>query len=66
MSFAYPHNVVKIMRPQINRLKGIIGHHFALRHESEQRKRAVRNWIQELRRVDKNSGYSIAMQQITK
>ena len=66
MSFAYPHNVVKIMRPQIDRLKETIRHHFALRHENEQRKRAVYTWIQELRRVDKNSGYSIAIQQITK
>lgn len=65
MSFAYPNNVVRIMKPQINRLKGIVGHHFALRHEDPRRRQAVKNWIQELRRVDRNSGYSIALQQIT-
>ena len=53
----YPENVVRIMRPQIQGLRRTIAHHFKRRHDGRG-SRVVRMWIEELRRVDRASGYS--------
>lgn len=61
--FVHPENVVRVMRPQITNLKIAISHHYKNRRDGRGNE-AVRNWIKELRRIDRGSGYSIAIQQI--
>jgi hypothetical protein len=62
--FQYPDNVVRIMRPQVEKLKLVVLHHFKNRHKSVGHKEGVSNWIKEYRRVVKNSGYDIALSQM--
>lgn len=61
---AYPKNVLRVMYPQMSRLRQIIAYHFKRRHDSEMRKSAVINWVSEFRRVDKASGFSTALKQV--
>ena len=64
MSFTYPKNVLRVMYPQMSQLRQIVGYHFKRRHESELRKRAVKNWVKAFREADKASGFSIALRQV--
>jgi hypothetical protein len=59
----YPETIVRVMKPQIINLKVAIACHFKNRHDGRGNQ-AVRNWIAELRRIDKASGYSEALAQI--
>ena len=59
----YPHEIERIMRPQMRHIRDAIRHHFAYRHDGRG-SQCARNWIAEYRRVDKASGYSIAVNQI--
>lgn len=59
----YPHEIERIMRPQMRQIRDAIRHHFAYRHDGRG-SQCARNWIAEYRRVDKASGYSIAVNQI--
>ena len=61
---AYPKNVLRIMYPQLSRLRHIISYNFERRHDSDLRKSAVINWVAEFRRVDKASGFSKALKQV--
>jgi len=62
--FQYPENVVRIMSSQIYGLKRTIAHHFKNRHVLAGHRQRVHDWIQEYRRVVKNSGYDIALRQV--
>jgi len=59
----YPHEIERTMRPQMRQIHDAIRHHFAYRHDCRG-SQCARNWIAEYRRVDKASGYSIAVNQI--
>lgn len=59
--FAYPENVVRIMRPQILNLWLAVKSHYALRNNGPEYRRAVKNWICELKRVDAGAGYAAAL-----
>jgi len=61
--YQYPENIVRIMKPQIVNLRSAVAHHFKHRHDGRGNQ-AVRNWIAELRRVDRSSGYSEALSQL--
>ena len=60
--FLYPREVVSTMKPQI------IGALLALKHHFRNRRlygtAPARSWAKELKRIDANSGYSTALQQI--
>lgn len=55
----YPENVVRIMRPQIQKSINAALHHFKRRHDGRGFGPA-RMWIQDARRIDAASGYSQA------
>ena len=59
----YPETVVRVMRLQIVNLRAVVAHHFKHRHDGRGTG-AVRNWIAELRRIDRASGYTDALRQI--
>ena len=59
----YPHEIERIMRPQMRQIRDVIRYHFARRHDGRG-SQCARNWIAEYRRVDKASGYSEAVNQI--
>lgn len=61
----YPETTIRVMSPQIANLKIAISHHFRNRRDGRGNQ-AVKNWIRELRRIDKASGYSQALEQIRK
>ena len=63
MSHQHPETVVRVMRPQIVNLRAVVAHHFKHRHDGRG-SIAVKNWIAELRRIDRASGYSEALRQI--
>lgn len=56
----YPKETARIMASQIYQLRRIVGYWFARRHTTHN-SAGVRNWIAELRRVDRASGYSLAV-----
>lgn len=62
MSSQYPAEVVRIMANQIYQTRRTIGYHFARRHTTHNHQ-GVRNWIAELRLIDKASGYSECVRQ---
>lgn len=53
-------NQVHIIGPTIRRLRQVVAHHYAHRHDGRGSK-AVRNWIRALRDADRASGYSAAI-----
>jgi hypothetical protein len=53
-------NQVHIVGPTIRRLRQVVAHHYTHRHDGRGSK-AVKSWIEELRRVDRASGYSNAL-----
>jgi hypothetical protein len=55
--------VARIIGPQIRNLRDVVGYHFKHRHTTHT-KVGVRNWIAELRRIDRASGYSCAVRQL--
>ena len=57
---AYPDQIVRIMRPQIENVKRTAMHHLHNRHDGRG-SRPARQWIAEVRRIDKASGYSEAL-----
>jgi hypothetical protein len=59
----YPENVVRHMRPQIERAFDAAMHHFQLRHDGRGF-RPPRAWIAEVRRLDAASGYSEALKML--
>lgn len=64
--FEYPSNVVRIMRPQIERTLSTVKHHFVNRHneiDGALYRHAARNWAAEVKRLDANSAYSTALAQ---
>lgn len=61
---AYPREVVRIMGRQMANLKQTVGYHFKRRHQLPHTPGHVRMWIEEYRRVDAGSGYSIALAMI--
>lgn len=56
-ALVHPREVVSVMAAQIKNLRLVIRHHYMHRHTSSS-KQAVRNWIAELRRIDRGSGFS--------
>lgn len=59
----YPENVVRVMRPQIQRATDAAIHHFRHRHDGRGFGPA-RMWAKEVRRLDAGSGYSDAVRLI--
>lgn len=59
----YPENVVRVMRPQIQRATDVALHHFRHRHDGRGFGPA-REWIKAVRRLDASSGYSEAIRLI--
>lgn len=53
-------NQVHIVGPTIRRLRQVVAHHYAHRHDGRGSK-AVKSWIDELRRADRASGHSAAV-----
>ena len=58
---AYPENVVRVMRPQLLNLWLAVKSHYARRNNGPEYRRAVRNWISELKRIDAGAGYAAAL-----
>lgn len=63
MSNIHARETVRVMHSQIVNLRHVVNHHFKHRHDGRGNQ-AVRNWIAELRRVDRASGYSEALKEI--
>lgn len=59
----FPREVIRVMAPQILSLRRVVRHHFERRHTTHSA-RGVRNWIAELRRIDRSSGYSNCVRQV--
>lgn len=60
----FPREVMRVMAPQILNLRQVVKFHFQRRHTTHSSK-GVRNWIAELRRVDRGSGYSNCVRQVS-
>ena len=60
--FEYPHNVVRIMRSEVEKYKNTIRVHFSKRHVYGNG--PAKNWIGAYRELVKNSGYDKALKQI--
>ena len=59
----FPSETIKVMKHQMLNLKNAISSHFAKRHVNGNQ--PVRNWIEEHRRVDQASSYSLALKQLS-
>lgn len=60
--FAYPEEIVRTIRPQIQAAFRAALHHYKNRHKYGNK--PAKNWLAEVRRIDTASGYSLALQQI--
>ena len=63
MNNAHARETVRVMHSQIVNLRHVVNHHFKNRHDGRGNQ-SVRNWIKELRRIDKASGYSEALKEL--
>lgn len=59
----YPENVLRIMRPQMQKTFDAALHHFHHRHDGRGFGPA-RMWLAEVRRIDAASGYSEALKML--
>lgn len=56
-------NLIAVIRPQIQNARRIVAHHFKHRHDGRGNN-CVRNWIGNLRDIDRASGYSNAVKKL--